>query len=102
MTTHRTIETITTAGWYRHEDGTFGRYYWQDGVVRLGAVATAEELQVTDDQIRALRTEANEHGDTEQADICSTALGGDRNCRQQCALVIRDNRIARRDEAPGV
>jgi len=86
----RTIEPITVEGWYRHEDGTFGRYFWRDGAVLLGVVATADELSVTDEQIEALRTEADEAGDIAQADICSTALAGDRSCREQCALAIRD------------
>lgn len=43
---------------------------------------------ITDEQIRSLRTEAGSAGDREQVEICTRALNGDRQARAECARVI--------------
>lgn len=44
---------------------------------------------VTDDQIRALRQEAGQAGDTAQVALCTRALEGSRWARGRCATAIR-------------
>lgn len=43
---------------------------------------------ITDAQIRALSTEAAEHGDLAQVAVCERALDGDGAARAECARVI--------------
>lgn len=45
---------------------------------------------VTAEQIRALRTEAREAGDTVQALLCTLALDGDESAKADCVAVIAD------------
>lgn len=44
---------------------------------------------VTDEQIKALRSEARAAGDMRQAHICNMALDGDDAARAECVRVIR-------------
>lgn len=55
---------------------------------------------VTDDQIRALRAHAAEHGDELQVISCERALAGDERDRAQCVRVILDARQAAGDISP--
>lgn len=60
---------------------------------KTAAALTASTI--TDDQIRALRDEAAEAGDTEMVACCDDALVGIRGdnmiaARQECARVIND------------
>jgi hypothetical protein len=44
MRTERTtVEPITVDGWYKHTDGTWGEYAWNNGVVRCLRVADRPE-----------------------------------------------------------
>lgn len=45
---------------------------------------------ITDRRIRALSTEAGEHGDLEMVAICERALAGDEQARRECTRVIAD------------
>lgn len=45
---------------------------------------------VTNDDIRALMTEAGEAGDLEQCEDCRRALAGDTAARQRCIDAIED------------
>ena len=46
---------------------------------------------ISAEQIAALRTEAAQHGDLEQVDLCDRALSGnDPEALNECARVIRD------------
>ena len=47
-------------------------------------------IEITDTQIRKLETEAGEHGDLEQVEICRKALAGDSDARAECARVIEE------------
>lgn len=49
-----------------------------------------DSCQVSDDQIRQLRTEAGAAGDREQVALCDRALAGDAAARAECAEVIGD------------
>lgn len=46
-------------------------------------------IEITDEQIEALRTEAGEHGDLAQVELCDAALGGDEAARARCERAIR-------------
>lgn len=45
---------------------------------------------ILDEQIRALRSEAGQFGDTEMFHLCTAALAGDESARQECADAIAD------------
>jgi hypothetical protein len=47
-------------------------------------------INVTDDQIKALRIEAGAAGDARMIVICIQALDGDIKARAKCARVIAD------------
>ena len=47
-------------------------------------------INITDDQIEALRQEAGQTGDAAQVAICEQALDGDATARAECARVIAD------------
>lgn len=49
-----------------------------------------EVAEITDSQIRALRSEAGVAGDEKQVAICDRALDGDEAARRECARVIAD------------
>lgn len=42
------------------------------------------------DRIERLETEAGEHGDLEQVEICRRALAGDEGAIAECERVLRD------------
>ena len=48
---------------------------------------------VTDDDIRALATEAGSAGDLEMVRICAAALAGSEACRLECEVVILGARM---------
>jgi hypothetical protein len=48
----------------------------------------AAAIEIDDEQIAALRTEAGAHGDREQVALCDRALSGDEAARAECARVI--------------
>lgn len=50
------------------------------------------EVTIPRSSIRALRTEAGEHGDLAQVEICDRALGGGIDAIRECARVIADGR----------
>lgn len=47
-------------------------------------------MSITTEQVRVLRDEAGQAGDTEQAAICTAALDGDEAARAECERVIAD------------
>lgn len=47
---------------------------------------------VSDEEIAALRTEAINHNDRAQVDLCDRAWDGDETARNECAQVIVENR----------
>jgi hypothetical protein len=47
-------------------------------------------MSITDAAIAALRDEAGQAGDLEQAVICTRALDGDAGARAECERVIAD------------
>jgi hypothetical protein len=51
-----------------------------------------EEVQLTDDGIRALRSEAGQAGDLDMVTICDRALNGDHQAICEVARVIADAR----------
>lgn len=51
---------------------------------------TTKTIDITDDQIEALRIEAGQAGDATQVAICQRALDGDAAARAECARVIAD------------
>lgn len=51
---------------------------------------------ITDEQIELLSTEAGQHGDLAQVELCRRALDGDAAARQACARAI-DNARANED-----
>ena len=53
-------------------------------------MTTTQTIDITDDQIDALRTEAGQVGDAAQVAICEQALDGDAAARAECARVIAD------------
>jgi hypothetical protein len=55
---------------------------------------------VVDEDIRELGHEAQAAGDTEQAELCRSALAGDEAARAECVEVIEAARAMRADEAP--
>lgn len=58
---------------------------------RHNAKITQNNLpEITDAQIKALRSEAASAGDTIQVEYCDDALRGDDDARSECARVIRD------------
>lgn len=52
---------------------------------------SAPEFVLDDAQIRALRTEAGQHGDAAQVAICDRALSGDTEARRACFDAIAAN-----------
>ena len=46
--------------------------------------------EITNETIKMLRDEAGSAGDTEQVAICTRALAGDDDAREECARVIED------------
>lgn len=46
------------------------------------------EMSITTTQIEALMTEAGEHGDLQQVEICERALTGDEAAIAECQRVI--------------
>lgn len=53
-------------------------------------MTTQTHIDITNDQIEALRAEAGEAGDMAQVAICERALAGDMAARVECAHVIAD------------
>jgi hypothetical protein len=45
-------------------------------------------IEISDEQIRALRDEAGSAGDLEMVRVCDSALGGSNRARSECAKVI--------------
>lgn len=54
-------------------------------------------IEITDEQIEALRDEAALHGDEEMRAIAERALAGDASERAECERVIRD--VQSRDDS---
>ncbi len=63
-----------------------GETGWQE----RETMSTKIETIITDEQIKALRTEARSAGDAAQVRICNDALSGDDDARVECARVIAD------------
>jgi hypothetical protein len=75
-----------------HADGNT-TWTLEDGTIIVASgstVTVARPIDMSDDDIRALRTEAAAAGDYEQADLCDRALSGDNEARTECARVIRE------------
>lgn len=53
-------------------------------------MTTTRQTEITDEQIRTLRTEAGAAGDDEQVAICTAALNGVLAARVECARVIAE------------
>lgn len=49
-------------------------------------------MAITREQIEALRTEAGEHGDSAQVEVCDRALAGDQAATVECERVISNAR----------
>ena len=71
-----------------HIDGTHGPLRAADSRERTDPMTT--HIDITDDQIEALRIEAGQAGDATQVAICQRALDGDAAARAECARVIAD------------
>lgn len=50
----------------------------------------ATTIEITDEQIEALRDEAGQAGDLEQVSLCREALNGDEQARKACEQAIRN------------
>ena len=53
-------------------------------------ITRERDMDITDEQIRALSDEAGQAGDLEQVAICERALNGDGAARAECGRVIAD------------
>lgn len=47
-------------------------------------------MNISDEKIEALRSEAGEHGDLDMVEICDNALGGDEHALRECQRVLDD------------